>query len=748
MKRFFLLLIWVSLVLGATAQNISAYDGAASSLNGKRIDQNGEVAALIKVVTTETGFIFEGGRLGIVDTKQEAGEIWVWVPRASRKITIKHPQLGVLRDYMFPVEIEAERTYEMVLTTDVIETHVKKTIRQQYLTFQITPPNATLEVNDQIWELDADGVAQKYVEFGTYSYRVQTLNYHPDAGKVTVDDPNNTKFVTVTLQPNFGWIEVPGTGNLNDASVYVDNILIGKAPCKSEALKSGPHSVRVVKKMYNTYSGTVTVNDNETTRVAPELGADYADVTLKVDGDADAEIWVNDERKGIGTWTGQLGRGIYKVECKRPNYETSLLSTEITPEMNGQSITLPAPRPIYGSLMLESTPRICQLFIDGQEVGTTPKSINEILIGPHVIKLTKEGYNDFVETVTISKDERKQMKVTMDNVDYNELAKKGDDYFDAKNYEEALKCYREAAEHGNAVGQNGMGRLYDGGYGVPQDYAESVKWYRLAAEQGLDRSQNNLGWCYVHGTGVEKDYAQAERYFRLSAEQGFKYAQYGLGSLYYQGAGVPQDYEKALEWYRLSAEQGYANSQHFIGLMYYYGSGVTQDYEEAAKWFRKAADQGAANSQSSLGILYYKGLGVKQDYQEAAKWFRKAAEQGRALAQHNLGSLYNSGNGVEQNYDEAVKWYRKAAEQGEPNGQVSLGYMYEKGHGVKQDYKEAVKWYQKAAEQGNATAQWNMGTMYENGNGVRKSLSEAKKWYQKAADQGDERAKTRLKELE
>ncbi len=94
------------------SQNISVksfqplpYDGTASSLEGKRIDQNGQVAALIKVMTTETGFVFEGGRLGIVDTKQEAGEIWVWVPRASRKITIKHPRLGVLRDYMFPIEI-------------------------------------------------------------------------------------------------------------------------------------------------------------------------------------------------------------------------------------------------------------------------------------------------------------------------------------------------------------------------------------------------------------------------------------------------------------------------------------------------------------------------------------------------------------------------------------------------------------------------------------------------------------------
>ena len=77
-------------------------------------DQNGETAALIKVVTTQTGFTFDGGALGIVKTKQTPGEIWVYIPRVSKKISIKHQQLGVLRDYYFPISVEAARTSEMV----------------------------------------------------------------------------------------------------------------------------------------------------------------------------------------------------------------------------------------------------------------------------------------------------------------------------------------------------------------------------------------------------------------------------------------------------------------------------------------------------------------------------------------------------------------------------------------------------------------------------------------------------------
>ena len=348
-KSFIFVFLWL-LCLGAAAQSISVksfkslpMDLTASSLEGKRIDQNGDVAALIKVMTTETGFVFEGGTLGIVDTQQRVGEIWVWVPRASRKITILHQQLGGLRDYRYPIEIEAERTYEMVLTTAKIETIVKEEVRQQYLVFELEPKNATLEVNDQLWSVDADGTALQFVDLGTYTYRVRAANYETDAGVVTVDDPD----------------------------------------------PDHPKTVKV------------------------KLKSNFAEVTLKVD--ADAEIWVNNDKKGVRSWTGSLGKGTYKIECKQEGHETSMISREITAEMNGQTITLPAPRPIYGSLNVESTPIGATIYIDGKEMGKTPRYINEVLVGQRALRLVKEGYEEYSETVSVAKGERKQVKATLND---------------------------------------------------------------------------------------------------------------------------------------------------------------------------------------------------------------------------------------------------------------------------------------------------------------------------------------------
>ena len=59
---------------------------------------------------------------------------------------------------------------------------------------------------------------------------------------------------------------------------------------------------------------------------------------------------------------------------------------------------------------------------------------------------------------------------------------------------------------------------YHLGQGVRRDYAEAVKWFRRAAEQGLAQAQGNLGACYAKGLGVPQDYVEAYAWFVLAEE--------------------------------------------------------------------------------------------------------------------------------------------------------------------------------------------------------------------------------------
>jgi hypothetical protein len=124
MRKILLLIcsILITGILPVMADGISVIsfklldtDLTANTRGTQKLDQNGEKAALIKIVTPERGFLFNGGSLGIVGTEEKAGEIWLYVPPRAQKITITHEVFGVLRDYFYPVSVQGGRTYEMLL---------------------------------------------------------------------------------------------------------------------------------------------------------------------------------------------------------------------------------------------------------------------------------------------------------------------------------------------------------------------------------------------------------------------------------------------------------------------------------------------------------------------------------------------------------------------------------------------------------------------------------------------------------
>ncbi len=55
---------------------------------------------------------------------------------------------------------------------------------------------------------------------------------------------------------------------------------------------------------------------------------------------------------------------------------------------------------------------------------------------------------------------------------------------------------------------------------MPKDYAEAARWYRKAADQGNTSAEDNLGKQYYYGRGVQQDRAEAYRWFARAAAQG------------------------------------------------------------------------------------------------------------------------------------------------------------------------------------------------------------------------------------
>jgi len=130
--------------------------------------------------------------------------------------------------------------------------------------------------------------------------------------------------------------------------------------------------------------------------------------------------------------------------------------------------------------------------------------------------------------------------------------------------EEAKMSPRELAETqllaewvGTPADQYKLGNVYYRGDGVPKDYAQAVKWYRMAADQGMPESQYMMGVVYDRGEGLPQDFAEAVAWYRKAAEQGYIAAQFELGNKYARGEGVPQNYAEAYVWFSLAAAAGH-----------------------------------------------------------------------------------------------------------------------------------------------------------------------------------------------
>ena len=93
-------------------------------------------------------------------------------------------------------------------------------------------------------------------------------------------------------------------------------------------------------------------------------------VTIQVDNNA--EIWINGEKKGEGSWSGNLGEAD-----------------------------------------INSSPGMADIYIDGKKVGQTPQLISDLIVGRHSITLEKKGYQSETRYIDIKEDDILNVRISL-----------------------------------------------------------------------------------------------------------------------------------------------------------------------------------------------------------------------------------------------------------------------------------------------------------------------------------------------
>ena len=113
------------------------------------------------------------------------------------------------------------------------------------------------------------------------------------------------------------------------------------------------------------------------------------------------------------------------------------------------------------------------------------------------------------------------------------------------------------------LGQVALGDAFRLGLGVGKDFSEAIKWYRKAAEKKYSDAQYELGNAYASGSGVPQDFFEAVKWWKLAAEndgwghtEGYIASGYLLGRAYARGEGVAKNDAEAVKWLRKAAYLG------------------------------------------------------------------------------------------------------------------------------------------------------------------------------------------------
>ena len=259
------LLLVISLFFAATAteaQNkiqVTSFNRMETDVTARitapQRDQNGEVCALIRIVTTEKGLMFEPDALGIVSRENKPGEIWLYIPRGARRISIMHDKFGVLRNYFYPDIIEKATVYEMEIQIGDGAQQTPANTNTQLIVMRPDPATADIYIDDEKVPTE-NGLFTATMKKGTHTYRVESPMYAPEAG--IIDLGSEQKIMSVTLKPRFGYLEIFSLPE-QDAKVFINNELAGQTPYKSDRMPLQEYRIRIEKDFFFPMDSTVTI---------------------------------------------------------------------------------------------------------------------------------------------------------------------------------------------------------------------------------------------------------------------------------------------------------------------------------------------------------------------------------------------------------------------------------------------------------------------------------------------------------
>ncbi|MBU2651390.1 MAG: PEGA domain-containing protein [Bacteroidetes bacterium] len=374
-----------------------------STQRNPRKDIDGEYCALIKVSTDIQGASFISSQGNCGNTTYSNGEYRVYVSPGERRLEIFADGFAK-KYYNFPLPIEASSVYQMVLVRNV--TGMGAVAQLGMVLIKSNPTGADVFINN-----NATGKTtpfQQPFEAGIYRYTLKKDMYHELTGEFTIL-PDQTTTIEKALAPDFGSLYVETTPE-SGAIITIDGREEDQTtPATIEPLSPGNHTLSVRMDMYETVQQEFSITKGEITRIPITMNPTFA--LISINTDSEAEIFINNESLGKGSFLVRLIEGTHIIEVKKDKHYSEKQTLNILAgEAKQLTIDL---KPITGTLIVRTKPPEALVTIDGVDKGKSPLVINNIIIGSHYIKLQLAGYQEEESIVEVLENQTTEIDETL-----------------------------------------------------------------------------------------------------------------------------------------------------------------------------------------------------------------------------------------------------------------------------------------------------------------------------------------------
>lgn len=212
-----------------------------------------------------------------------------------------------------------------------------------------------------------------------------------------------TRTLAVVLAPRVKPGSILVGTDVSGAEVWVDGQRRDQTPALVDGLTAGAHAVEVHKEGLPPWRQVVVVAAGQQTKVVASLvPPPPPSGSLKVlSATPAAEVMLDGEAKGgAGSEIREVRPGAHVVEVRAPGFESKRLEVEIqAQQLRVVEVDLaPAPKP-GGTLRVMANLPGAEVYLDGALVGKAPLTIENVVVGQHVVELKARDHLDARQTV-------------------------------------------------------------------------------------------------------------------------------------------------------------------------------------------------------------------------------------------------------------------------------------------------------------------------------------------------------------